>query len=173
MIRQILLTVIFVSLQPNSAWGKAQQSLSTTQQFFNRLQVQPEELIPALDKYNGQSEADIRRNQDLEQKISLKLQEYGLREMTAKDHGVSQVDFRHYKARSAFAVLYYDVKVNRGPFGRVTFDLAVAKGSDFFVEGDTEIVHDCQALESRGAIRLNLEKCLRKYYEDNAGSQPQ
>lgn len=127
--------------------------MSKTQNLFNRQQ--------AIFDDSLLEDAKESRDVELSNRIAEKISELGLREMTAKDHGISQSEYLARKARSQFAVLYYDVRAKRDLLGAITFDFAYARGSDFFIEDErTTVVKNCKATESDGQITVNLDVCL-------------
>ncbi len=159
MIHRLLFIMICLSATDAMA---APASISQTWALFNRHQAVHQDDLAA-------NNPDPRIAQ-LEKRIAEKIGEYGLREMTAREHGVTQNEYLARKARSQFNVIYFDVQARKNIFGQIVFDFIYAKGSDFFIEDEKNtVVEGCQAIERSGVLSINLERCLQAF---SAASAP-
>lgn len=100
------------------------------------------------------------RNSALEERIGQEVAALGLNLFNFQAHGFSREEFIRGQGRTSFPVLYIDPKVTAQRGERITFDLYIARGSEFFVEGEPEVFRGCQALKKKDEIRIHLDKCL-------------
>lgn len=165
MIHRILFIACLIA--PLGAWGKSHSSASPSgrslsQTFFLGLEASPD------DDLASETKTDRKKYASLEEALELTIQQRGVNVMNIHDHGVaSQEEFRVRKAKSQFPVLHFDVSnIRRIYWNRFNFDIEFARGSEFFAEQETAILHECQAIEqSDGKVIINLEGCIKRHYK--------